>query len=105
MHPYIRKKTMCPWEELSPLEEWAIEMTAPGLDLLSKMQTEFEESEEGKLDQEGCLAWAEDAHELVGEQVVQIVEEVVEEEPDLVVEEEEYEVVILDELGVVVVFP
>ena len=41
----------------------------------------------------------------VGEQVVQIEEEVVEEEPDLVVEEEEYEVVILDELGVVVVFP
>ena len=41
----------------------------------------------------------------VGEQVVQIEEEGVEEEPDLVVEEEEYEVVILDELGVVVVFP
>ena len=36
---------------------------------------------------------------------MQIGEAEVEEEPDLVVEEEEYEVVILDELGVVVVFP
>ena len=70
VHPYIRKKTMCPWEELSPWEEWAIEMTAPGLDLLSKMQTEFEESEEGKLEEEGCLAWAEDAPEVVAVQVL-----------------------------------
>ena len=67
---YSRKETMCPWEELSPWEEWAIEMTAPGLDLLSKMQTEFEESEEGKLEEEGCLAWAEDAHEVVAVQVL-----------------------------------
>ena len=65
-----KKKTMCPWEELSPLEEWAIEMTAPGLDLLSKMQAEFEESEEGKLEEEGCLAWAEDALEVVAVQVL-----------------------------------
>ena len=70
MHPYIRKKTMCPWEELSSWEEWAIEMTAPGLDLLSKMQTEFEESEQGKLVEEGCLAWAEDAPEVVAVQVL-----------------------------------
>ena len=54
---------MCLWEEFSPWEEWAIEMTAPGLDLLSKMQTEFEESEQGKLVEEGCLAWGEDAPE------------------------------------------
>ena len=67
---YIRKKTMCPWEELSPWEEWAIEMTAPGLDLLSKMQTEFEENEQGKLVEEGCLAWAEDAPEVVAVQVL-----------------------------------
>ena len=68
--PIHQKKTMCPWEELSPQEEWAIEMTAPGLDLLSKMQTEFEESEEGKLEEEGCLAWAEDAPEVVAVQVL-----------------------------------
>ena len=68
--PIHQKKTMCPWEELSPLEEWAIEMTAPGLDLLSKMQTEFEESEEGKLVEEGRLAWTEDTPEVVSVQVL-----------------------------------
>ena len=76
VHPYIRKKTMCPWEELSPWEEWAIEMTAPGLDLLSKMQTEFEESEEGKLVEEGRLAWTEDTPEVVSVQVLSNVADV-----------------------------
>ena len=45
-------------------------MTAPGLDLLSKMQTEFEESEEGKLVEEGRLAWTEDTPEVVSVQVL-----------------------------------
>ena len=36
---------MCAWDRLSPWEEWAVEMTAPGLELLTEMQNKFLESE------------------------------------------------------------
>ena len=59
---------MCPWEGLSPWEEWAIEMSAPGLELLTKMQNQFLKSEQGSVE-EDYLAWVEDEVEVVAVQV------------------------------------
>ena len=63
---------MCPWEGLSPWQAWAIEMTAPGMELLTEMQNQFLVSELG-LEEDDYLAWVEDEVEVVAVQVEELV--------------------------------
>ena len=64
---------MCPWEGLSPWEAWAIEMTAPGMELLTEMQNQFLMSEQGLVVEEEYPAWVEDEAEVVAVQVEELV--------------------------------
>ena len=65
---------MCAWDRLSPWEEWAVEMTAPGLELLTEMQNKFLESKLGlEEEEEGYLTWVEDEAEVVAVQVEELV--------------------------------
>ena len=65
---------MCAWDRLSPWEEWAVEMTAPGFELLTEMQNKFLESELGLgEEEEGYLTWVEDEAEVVAVQVEELV--------------------------------
>ena len=59
---------MCSWEGLSPWQEWAIQMAAPGLELLTEMQNQFLMSEQG-MAEDDCLAWVDDEAEVVAVQV------------------------------------
>ena len=63
---------MFPWEGLSPWEEWAIEMSDPGMELLTEMQNQFLESEQG-LVEEDYLAWVDNEVEVVALQVEELV--------------------------------
>ena len=64
---------MCPWEGLSPWQAWAIEMTAPGMELLTEMQNQFLMSELGLVEEDDYLAWVEDEVEVVTVQVEELV--------------------------------
>ena len=64
---------MCPWEGLSPWQAWAIEMTAPGMELLTEMQNQFLMSELGLVEEDDYLAWVEDEVEVVAVQVEELV--------------------------------
>ena len=63
---------MFPWEGLSPWEEWAIAMSDPGMELLTKMQNQFLKSEQG-LVEEDYLAWVDNEVEVVALQVEELV--------------------------------
>ena len=63
---------MCPWEELSPWEVWAIEMTAPGMELLTEMQNQFLMSKLGLAEEDDYLVWVEDEVEVVAVQVEEL---------------------------------
>ena len=64
---------MCPWEGLSPWEVWAIEMTAPGMELLTEMQNQFLMSKLGLAEEDDYLVWVEDEVEVVAVQVEELV--------------------------------
>ena len=64
---------MCPWEVLSPWQAWAIEMTAPGMGLLTEMQNQFLMSELGLAEENDYLACVEDEVQVVAVQVEELI--------------------------------